>query len=245
MQAGGTEQGSKLKKVKTVSYWMLGTIAAVPLTKMAESYFDVSFFSSTFAAAWLWAATWLNQTFLVQLWLLLSVAAVLALLSGIAVWSVLDKRLEVSVTKAEQEKAYAKAREAIGKLNSVDAALNATRSELQVVRNELEATELERTKAIARIVELQTPKVQPLNEQQRIVLAGIAHYDNSDENCSIKSLGQKIKFSLVQTDGAVDVLVKRKLVEEYYNSYGSRIVSLSPEGRAYVLQPDFDISFIP
>ncbi|MNE96422.1 hypothetical protein D3C80_1946240 [compost metagenome] len=87
--------------------------------------------------------------------------------------------------------------------------------------------------------------MQPLNEHQRIVLAAIMYYENSDEQCVVKDLSQRIKFTMVQTEGAVDVLVKQKLVNEWYTSYGGRAVSLSPDGRTFVLHEDFDMSFLP
>lgn len=238
MQTDNVKQGSGLKKIVG---WTVATIAAVPVTKMVESYFDVSFFTSMFAAV----GAWLSQTIPIHLWLfwVAGIGSTLAIVFG--VWALSEKRLAVGVARAEEEKAYAKARETIGKLNAVDATLNATMKELKVTRKELEATESERVEAIAKIAELQTPKEQVLTEHQRIVLAAVVYYDNSDEQCNVKDLSQRIKFTMVQADGAVDVLVKRKLVQEYYTSYGSRVVSLTADGRAYVLHPDFDMSFLP
>ncbi|MDC7813731.1 hypothetical protein [Pseudomonas sp. BLCC-B112] len=238
MQTDNSKQGSGLKKI---AGWTVATIAAVPVTKMVESYFDVSFFTSMFAAV----GAWLSQTIPIHLWLFWAAGIGSALAIVFGVWALSEKRLAVGVAKAEEEKAYAKAREAIGKLNAVDTTLNATMKELKVTRKKLEVTESERDEAIAKIAELQTPKEQVLTEHQRIVLAAVAYYDNSNEECDVISLSQRIKFTVVQTEGAVDVLVKRKLVNEYYASYGGRVVSLSPDGRAYVLHPDFDMSFLP
>lgn len=237
MQTDNAKQGSGLKKI---AGWTIGTIAAWAVTKMFDSYYDVSFFSSMYAAV----GAWLSQTIPVHLWLfwVTGIGSTLAIVFGL--WALSEKRLGVGFAKAEQEKAFAKAREAMAKLNAVDATLNATTKELKTAKQELDAVKSELTAAYAKIADLETPKVQPLNEHQRRVLAAIAYYDNSDEECYVKNLGQRIKFTMVQTEGAVDVLMKRKLVDEYYTN-GGRGVSLSPNGREYVLHPDFDMSFLP
>lgn len=244
MQTDIAKQGSGLKKI---AGWTVATIAAVPVTKMVESYFDVSFFTSMFAAVGAWVSSVvssLGQTIPVQLWFFWVVLIVPSLLGALGVWSFVVKRLDVSAAKAEEKMAYAKARDSIGKLNAVDATLNATMKELEVTRKKLEITESELAEAVAKIADLQTPKVQPLTESHHIVLAGITIYDNADKPCYVRDLSQKIKFTMVQTEGAVDVLVKRKLVDEYYTN-GGRGVSLTADGRAYVLHPDFDMSHLP
>jgi hypothetical protein len=238
MQTDNAKQGSGLKKVLG---WTVATIAAVPVTKMVESYFDVSFFTSMFAAA----GAWLSQSSSILVWEFLVLAISAVLLGGYGIWSGLDKHLAVGAAEAEREKAYAKARETIGKLNAVDATLNATMKELKTAKHDLEAVKSDLAAAHAKIADLQTPKEQVLTEHQRIVLAGIMYFDNSGEQCYVKNLSERIEFSMVQTDGAVDVLVKRKLVEEWYTSLGNRVVSLSPDGREFVLHPDFDMSFLP
>ncbi len=245
MQTDNVKQGVGLKLLKWLAAAMLVPVLGVPATKLAESYFDVTFFSSMFAVVGTGVANWLDQTISVELWLFWVVVVVSALLGVFGVWNFLEKRLEVGVATAEQEKAYAKAREVIGKLNAVDATLNATTKELKSTKLKLDAVESELNTANAKIADLQTPKEQPLTEHQRMVLAAIAYYDNSDEQCYVKDLSQRIKFTMVQADGAVDVLMKRKLVEEYYTGHGNRVVSLSPDGRAYVLHPDFDMSHLP
>jgi hypothetical protein len=237
MQTDNAKQGSGLKKI---AGWTIGTIAAWAVTKMFDSYYDVSLFSSMYAAV----GAWLSQTIPVHLWLFCVAGIVVAVAVPLGVWSFLDKRLEVGLAKAEQEKAFVKAREAITELNAVDAKLNATTKELNTTKLELDATRSELNAAQAKIADLETPKVQPLTESHHIVLAGIEIYDNADKPCYVKDLSQKIKFTMVQTEGAVDVLVKRKLVEEYYTN-GGRGVSLTPDGRAYVLHPDFDMSHLP
>jgi hypothetical protein len=150
----------------------------------------------------------------------------------------------VAVAKAEEEKAYKSARDAVDKAKTASKESEVAKQELKVMRKKLEATDSELAAANAKIADLQTPKVQSLNENQRIVLAAIAYYDNTDEDCYVKNLSQRIGFTMVQTEGAVDVLLKRKLVADFYANTG-RGVSLTPDGRAHVLQPDFDMSFLP
>lgn len=244
MQTENAKQGSGLKKI---TGWTVATIAAVPVTKMVESYLDVSFFTSMFAAVGAWVSSVvssLGQTVPVQLWFFWVVLIVSSLLGALGVWSFVVKRLDVSAAKAEEKVAYAKARDSIGKLKAVDATLNATMKELEVTRKKLEMTESELAEAVAKIADLQTPKVKPLTESHHIVLAGIMIYDNADKPCYVRDLSQKINFTMVQAEGAVDVLVKRKLVDEFYTN-GGRGVSLTADGRAYVLHPDFDMSHLP
>lgn len=244
MQTDNTKQGSGLKKI---AGWIGGTIAAWAVTKMFDSYYDVSLFSSMYAAV----GAWLSQTIPVHLWLFCVVSIVSAVAFAFALWSFLDKRLEVGLAKTEEQKAFAKAREAMKELNAVDATqratikeLKAAKSELIEMRKQLDVTGLELTAAYAKIADLKTPKVEPLTESHHIVLAGIMIYDNADKPCYVKDLSQKIKFTMVQAEGAIDVLVKRKLVDEYYTN-GGRGVSLSADGRAYVLHSDFDMSHLP
>jgi hypothetical protein len=130
------------------------------------------------------------------------------------------------------------------RLEAANANLNATTNELNKAKLELDAARSGLNAANAKIADLQTPKVQPLTESHHIVLAGIMIYDNADKPCYVKDLSQKINFTMVQAEGAVDVLVKRRLVDEYYTN-GGRGVSLSADGRAYVLHPDFDMSHLP
>lgn len=244
MQTGDVKQGFGLKLLKGLAAAMLVPVLGVPATKLAESYFNVSFFSSQFEAAGVWAVNWLGQTIPVQLWLFWVVVTASALVWAFGIWSFLDKRFEVGIAKAEQEKAYAKAREAIEQLKAGSKKLEAAEVELKSTRKRLKATDSELNAASAKIADLETPKERPLTEHQRIALACIAYYHNADEQCYARDLIQRINFTVLQAEGALDVLLKRKLVEEYYTG-GSRVVSLSPDGRAYVLQPDFDMSYLP
>jgi len=240
MQTENAKQDSGLKKV---SLWALATIAAWVITKIFDSYYDVSLFGSLFAAVGTGVASvgsWLGQTVPMQLWLFGVVTASTALATTFGIWTLLDKRLEIGVAKEEQGKAYAKAREVIAKLEIVSAELDGTKLELKAVRKDLDTAGLELSAAYAKIAELQIPALPPLTEEQDKVIAAIAAYDSYGEDCSTKEFPSRIGLTLLQADGAMDVLEARKLISlQYYNS--GRYVTLTAKGRAYVLHPDFDM----
>ncbi|MFY0730152.1 hypothetical protein [Pseudomonas sp. NFX15] len=237
MQTDNAKQGSVLKKI---AGWTFSAFAAWAITKIFDSYYDLSLFSSAYAAV----GEWLGQTIPVQQWLFWLVFGAAPLAIALGLWSYWDRRLVVAVAKAEEEKAYKSARDSVEKAKTASKESEVAKQELKVMRKKLEAIDSELAAANAKIADLQTPKVQPLNEQQRLVLAAIAYYDNTDEECYVKSLSQRIKLTMVETEGAVDVLLKRNLVADFYANTG-RGVFLSPDGRAYVLSPDFDMSHLP
>lgn len=91
------------KSLKTLGWWMVATVAAVPLTKLAESSLDVSIFSPYIMGLWhwiqgLWSA--LGDDVSVSRWviLLLSLMSImLVCFAGIAVY--------VNVFQKEEEEA--------------------------------------------------------------------------------------------------------------------------------------------
>lgn len=91
------------KTLKTLGWWMVATVAAVPLTKLAESSLDVSIFSPYIMGLWhwiqgLWSA--LGDDVSVSRWviLLLSIMSImLVCFAGIAVY--------VNVFQKEEEEA--------------------------------------------------------------------------------------------------------------------------------------------
>ncbi|MFJ4051549.1 hypothetical protein [Pseudomonas hunanensis] len=75
------------KILKTVMWWGLGTIAAVPLTKVAESLLDVSFFSPYIVGLWNWVkGVWsaLGSDVSLPLWLMLLLSLMSVLLVVVA-----------------------------------------------------------------------------------------------------------------------------------------------------------------
>lgn len=237
MQTDNAKKGDGLKKILG---WTAATIAAVPITKMVENYFDVSLFSTMLAAA----GAWLGQTIPIYLWLfwVAGIGSTLAIVFGF--WALSEKRLGVGFAKVEQDKAFEKAREAISKLKTANAELDATKLALEVTRKELDAAGLELEAAYAKIAELQTPALPLLSEGQDEVIAAIAAYDSEGKECLASEFPRRIGLTLLEADGAMDVLEARKLIEfQYYN--GRRYVSLTAKGRAYVLHPDFKKPLMP
>ncbi|MHC3822188.1 hypothetical protein [Pseudomonas sp. G3-19] len=108
----------------------------------------------------------------------------------------------------------------------------------------LNSTGAKLTDAEEAIAGLKTPSVPPLNNHQEIVLAAIAAYDTADNGCDVRTLPPGSGLTLLQVNGAVDVLEQRKLVSFYYASSG-KFVSLSPAGRAHVLAPDYSPPILP
>lgn len=258
MRTDDVKQGTKFKLIKKIGAWALVPGLGVPITKLVESHYDVSFISRL----WSWMSSvgdLLAQSFIVQLWMMIAMMGCVLLLAAVGFWAIMDANSALDAADSELEAVNSKLeaanidlRNANLELRANDAKLKAANSELDAAKLELDVTDgklkaasLGLDAAFAKIDDLKTPKVQPLTEDQRVVLACIVYYDNSQERCYVKALSERLEFTMVQTEGAVDVLVKRKLVVEYRTSYGNRVVSLSQDGRAYVLQPDFDMSYLP
>ncbi|WP_448723849.1 hypothetical protein [Pseudomonas farris] len=249
MQTGNAKQGSGLKLVKWLAAVMLVPGLGVPATKLAESYYDVSFFSSSVAAIGGWilsVGTWLSQSFPMQLWVLVAITVGTGLIAATGIWAIYEANTELKATKMELNKAYAKARDANvdAKLNAANKELGATNSKLIATRNKLDTTNIELVAAYAMITELQTPSVPPLTKDQDKVVAAIAAYDSGGKKCPTKEFPAHIGFTLLQADGAMDVLEARKMISFEYTNIG-RFVTLTAAGRAYVLHPDFDMPVLP
>lgn len=97
---------------------------------------------------------------------------------------------------------------------------------------------------IASLQDPPAPPVPPLNNDQELVLAAIAVYDCADKDCNVKGLPLHTGITLLQVNGAIDVLEQRKLISNYYANSG-KFVSLSVAGRAYVLAPDYSPPTLP
>lgn len=81
------------RTLKTLGWWVLGTVAAVPLTKLAESSLDVSVFSPYIMGLWHWIESgwnWLGSEVSLPVWvsLLLCLGSLLSLaLIGVVVYA--------------------------------------------------------------------------------------------------------------------------------------------------------------
>jgi len=231
MQMDNAKQEPKFKTVKTVLWWVLGTVVAVPITKWVESQLNLSFFSPAISGLWNWmqsAGSWMSLSVSLPLWMLVAVTVWALLMVGVVVWVIVDANGKLKAADAELNDVNAK----LSVLNSIEGKLNSTQAELDVQKVELNA-------AHTKIADLQEPKVPPLTVEQTKVIAAIAAFDNVDKRCITKGLPAWTELTLLQTDGAIDVLEKRKLIQVLYPSSG-KYATLTAGGRAHVLHPDFN-----
>lgn len=98
--------------------------------------------------------------------------------------------------------------------------------------------------AHAKIEDLQVPKIPPLTDEQSKVIAAIAAYDSVGKDCRTKDFPVQIGLTLLQADGAMDVLEKRKFISFQYTTSG-KYVTLTAAGREYVLRPEFEYPLVP
>jgi hypothetical protein len=220
-------------------WWIIGTTAAVPVTKMVESYYDVSFLTPAILIVW----EWVNQELVVVRWLVLALLVVLLALAGLGFGVIRDTSKENEQVLTELRKASLKIKGLLDEVKTLTFDRDQAQAELSEVCSRLNETVSALSDANRTISSLQKPIEKPLNEQQRRVLAFITHSDNSGEQCTVGILGKRLQLTLVQADNARDVLLSRGLVEEY-SSFGITMISLSPKGRAHVLEPDFNMSFL-
>lgn len=247
MQTDDAKQAGNLQAVKKIILWVLVTVIAGRLAKWGEDELNLSIFTpvADWVQGWMLSAiAWLNLSGSIHVWELLALAVLAIALAALGLWGIFQARREMREAEAELDAANSDVKTTRVAMAAFKAELEATKTKLSGTQEELKKTLAELEVSTNAIADLQTPKEQPLNDSQRIVLAAIAYYDNSAEQCYVNDLSKRINFTMVQTDGATDVLVKRELVHAYYTDHGNRAVSLSPEGRAYVLQPDFDMSFL-
>jgi hypothetical protein len=191
MQIDNAKQGTGWKWAKWLAGAMLIPVLGVPASKLAERYFDMSFFSPAISEL----GNWLSIPLTVPLWVVFGVLLITAVAMGILLRS-----------------------------------LNLSGEKL--------------TAANAKIAALQTPSVSPLTKNQEKVIAAIAAYDSADKTCRAKEFSPHIGLTLLESEGALDVLENRKLISVNY-APGGKVVTLSPTGRAYVLHPDFDMPLLP
>jgi hypothetical protein len=229
MQMVNAKKESKLKTVKKLVWWVVATVVAVPITKWVESQFNFSFFSPAISGLW----NWMNLSVSLPLWALVAVTVWALLMVGVVVWVIVDANAKLQAADTELNAANAK----LSELNSIQAKLNSTQAELDAHKAELKT-------AHAEIAGLKEPEVPPLTPEQDKVISAIAAYDNADRECRTKDLPSVTELTLLQVEGASDVLAKRKLIQFSYATSG-KYVTLTSEGRAYVLRPDFLPPLLP
>lgn len=80
MQTDNAKQNSKLK---TVLWWVFGTVAAVPITKWVESQLNLSFFSPAISGLWSWiksGGNWLARDVSFPFWVVMFTLVLIVLL---------------------------------------------------------------------------------------------------------------------------------------------------------------------
>ncbi|RZI89066.1 MAG: hypothetical protein EOP15_09330 [Pseudomonas sp.] len=229
-------QSSKFKTTKTLLGWLLATVAAVPLTKWVESQLNLSFFSPAISGLWSWMQSvgrWLNQPVPVQMWEfgILALCVLVALL--LMIWTHFEANGKLAALGAELDKASVR----LGKLDSTQAELDACLVKVDSLKNELVA-------ARGEIEGLQEPKGRPLTEGEVRVIAAIAAFDNVSKKCRTKELPAITELTLLQTDGALDVLAANRLISVGHPTSG-KYATLTARGRAHVLSPDFITPSLP
>lgn len=236
MQMDNAKQESKFTTIKTVLWWVLGTVVAVPITKWVESQLNLSLFSPAISGLWNWmqnVGNWMSLSVSLPLWMLVSVTVWALLMVGVVIWVIVDANRKLQAADTELIDLSAKP----SVLNSIEGKLNSTQAELDTHKIELKA-------AHAKIADLQEPEVPPLTAEQNKVISAIAAHDNVDRKCRTKDLPAITELTLLQVDGALDVLGKRKLIQFFYPSSG-KYATLTAGGRAYVLHPDFIAPLLP
>ncbi|WP_338920249.1 hypothetical protein V0M98_24425 [Pseudomonas silesiensis] len=106
MQKDDANLGSKFKLVKKIGAWALVPGLGVPVTKFVERYYDVSLFSPALSGLWNWIlsiGTWLNQSFPLQLWMLLAITVCVAVMAVAGLWAFSDKSRELKAARAGLE----------------------------------------------------------------------------------------------------------------------------------------------
>ncbi|MBU0523590.1 MAG: hypothetical protein KJ643_15255 [Gammaproteobacteria bacterium] len=82
MQASDARRNARLKTVKKVFWWVLGTMVAVPITKWVETQLNLSFISPAIAGLWNWISAlqeWFMQDASLPIWAL----SLLLLITGL------------------------------------------------------------------------------------------------------------------------------------------------------------------
>lgn len=99
MQQATPKQKSILMKV---TGWIAATVAAVPLTKVVESYFNLSLFSPAITASWGWmldVAAWFSREITLPFWLVASLGILNILLIALLTLCALTLRNNLSKLK--------------------------------------------------------------------------------------------------------------------------------------------------
>ncbi|WP_447890106.1 hypothetical protein [Pseudomonas hormoni] len=111
MQKGGARQKSKYGWLKAVCVAVLVPGFGVPITKLVESHYDVSFFSPAISSLGGWIlsiGTWLTQSVYIPLWTLVGITICALLMGGAFFWAVMDANSQLSTSDAKLDAANAR-----------------------------------------------------------------------------------------------------------------------------------------
>ncbi|MCS4246206.1 hypothetical protein [Pseudomonas sp. BIGb0164] len=238
---------------KSIFKWLVSALMAIvgavllaPFSKWGEEQLNPSILSPLIDGVWSWivsVGSWLGQPIPTALWVQISIFIWAVVMSTLFVRALKAAAQTEITNKAIFDSADRQMHEACTTIDHQSNELEKTKGELVAACSNLSSVKTDLKAAQATIADLRTPKEKPLNEHQRRALAAIAFANNSGEVITAGMLCKRLQLNAVQADNAVDVLSSRGLVEEY-SSYGMTMLSLSAKGRAYVLEPDFDSSFL-
>ena len=93
--------------------------------------------------------------------------------------------------------------------------------------------------AETKIYDLSNSKMPRLNKHQLRVISAIAGFIEQQRFANFRELRESVGLSHIATEGATDVLLDKGLIRWLENHRGVHEVTLTPQGRAYVLHPDF------
>jgi hypothetical protein len=210
MQTDDIGRGSKYKGVKKVSYWVVGTVVAVPITKWVESQLNLSFFSPAIAGLLDFmrgVGDWLNHPVSIQLWMLLVLNVGVALIAGAGLWGISNRNKE---------------------LRTVNAVLEGVNEKLIAAQSRITYLESPRL-----------PEIQPLSLSQQLVLDFIAECEHRASHPFVREYPNYMDLSHLQVKGALDGLITRGLVKTIYAGTTLKAL-LTSAGREFVLSAEGD-----
>lgn len=238
---------------KSILKWLISALMAVvgavllaPFSKWGEDQLNPSILSPLIDGVWSWivnVGSWLGQPLPTALWVQISIFIWAVIMSALFVRALKGAAQTETANKAILDNSDRQMDEACTMIDRQSKELERTKDELDAVSSNLSSVKADLNAAQATIADLKTPKEKPLNEQQRRALAAITFGENSGEQCNLGILCARLQLTRVQTESAVDVLLAQGLVEEY-SGLGMTWLCLSAKGRAFVLEPDFDLSFL-
>jgi hypothetical protein len=123
MQQDDAKQKSRFKWIRGIAAAVLVPGFGVPITKFVESHYDVSFFSPAISDLWGWIlsiGTWLNQSFPMQLWMLLAITVGVAFVAVSGLLALREANRELNVGHANLNAVERKLVAAYSRINDLE-----------------------------------------------------------------------------------------------------------------------------